>query len=146
MAREERKEAVEDQNMVEVAAGLVFQDGRLLITQRRADDDHLGGSWEFPGGKRAPDETFEACLRRELKEELDIEVEVEELLERVFHRYPEKAVHLKFYRCRLRAREPHAIGCQAFAWVTPHELSQYSFPEADTSLVKRLEKTPELWR
>jgi mutator protein MutT len=145
MASEERKEVVEDQNLVEVAAGLVFQNGRLLIAQRRADD-HLGGLWEFPGGKRAPGETFEACLHRELKEELGIEVEVEELLARVTHRYPEKVVHLKFYRCRLREREPHAIGCQALAWVTPHELSRYSFPEADSSLVKKLEKTPELWR
>ena len=62
---------------IEVAAGLVFRDGQLLITQRRMQD-HLGGLWEFPGGKREVNESFEDCLRRELKEELGIEVKVKE--------------------------------------------------------------------
>src|SRR5438105_5551297 len=57
--------------VIDVAAGLVFRDGKLLIT-RRFDDAHLGGLWEFPGGKREPEETFEACLARELREELAI--------------------------------------------------------------------------
>src|SRR5947209_7124346 len=79
---------------VEVSAGLVFRNGLLLITQRRPQD-HLGGLWEFPGGKRLPQESFEACLRRELMEELAIEVEVKELIEAITHQYPEKLVHLK---------------------------------------------------
>src|SRR5947209_16154187 len=84
---------------IEVAAGLVFRDGKLLITQRRADA-HLGGLWEFPGGKREQDETFEECLRRELREELGVEVIVGELFESVTHAYPEKTVQLKFFRCQ----------------------------------------------
>ncbi len=64
--------------VVDVAAGLIFRDGKLLITQRRTDA-HLGGLWEFPGGKREPNETFEECLVRELREELGIEVVVGEL-------------------------------------------------------------------
>ena len=60
--------------VIDVAAALVFRDGKLLITQRHADA-HLGGLWEFPGGKREPNETFEACLARELREELGIEVD-----------------------------------------------------------------------
>ena len=60
---------------LDVAAALVFRDGKLLITQRYADA-HLGGLWEFPGGKREPNESFEVCLARELREELDIEVVV----------------------------------------------------------------------
>ena len=59
---------------VEVAAGLVFREGKLLITRRSAGG-HLGGLWEFPGGKREPGETFEQCLHRELREELGIEVQ-----------------------------------------------------------------------
>jgi mutator protein MutT len=59
--------------IIEVAAGLVFHEGRLLITQRPATG-HLAHLWEFPGGKREPDESFAACLRRELQEELAIEV------------------------------------------------------------------------
>src|SRR4029077_11924660 len=74
---------------IEVAAGLVFRGGKLLITQRRADS-HLGGLWEFPGGKREAAETFEECLARELREELGIEVAVEELVKEITHAYPEK--------------------------------------------------------
>ena len=145
MAVEGRSEEAENQSVVEVAAGLIFHHGRLLITQRRPED-HLGGLWEFPGGKKSSDETFEACLRRELKEELDIEVEVGRLFDSVTHRYPEKCVHLQFYQCWLRAREPQPIGCQALAWVGANELCRYSFPPADAALVKRLEKSHELWR
>ena len=69
-------------NVIEVAAGLVFRDGKLLITQRPAGG-HLAGLWEFPGGKREPDESFEDCLRRELMEELGIEVEIGEQIESI---------------------------------------------------------------
>ncbi len=74
-------------HLIEVAAGLVLRNGRLLITQRRAQD-HLGGLWEFPGGKREPNETFEECVRRELKEELGVEVEVRELFDSLTYDYP----------------------------------------------------------
>src|ERR1041385_7546125 len=84
---------------VDVAAALVFRDGKLLITRRHADA-HLGGLWEFPGGKRESDETFEQCLVRELQEELGITVTVGELLEELTHEYPERTVLLKFFACR----------------------------------------------
>lgn len=129
---------------IEVAAGLVFREGRLLITQRR-EGDHLGGLWEFPGGKRAVEETFEECVRRELMEELGIEVEVGELLETIQYQYPEKKVALKFYRCRWRRNEPSALGCQAFTWIGKEELSQYAFPPADANLLQRLRTDHQLW-
>src|SRR5579871_5840657 len=80
--------------VIEVSAGLVFRDGKLLITRRHAGA-HLGGLWEFPGGKREANETFEGCLARELREELGIEVIVGEVLESLTHAYPEKTVTLK---------------------------------------------------
>jgi 8-oxo-dGTP diphosphatase len=129
---------------IEVAAGLVFRDGRLLITQRRRGG-HLGGFWEFPGGKREPNETFEACLRRELSEELGIEVEVGALFDSVTYDYPEKSVHLKFYCCRWLKHEPHALGCEAFAWLTVSELAEYAFPPADARLLQKLRSAPEIW-
>ena len=122
---------------IEVSAGLVFHDGRLLLAQRRPDS-HLGGLWEFPGGKREPGETFEACLVRELREELAIETEVGELIEEVSHDYPDKQVLLRFFRCRLVAGEPQPIGCHAIAWVTRETLSDYPFPAADAQLLARL--------
>src|SRR5882672_7630583 len=74
---------------IEVAAGIVFRNGKILITQRRSQD-HLGDLWEFPGGKREAEESFEDCLQRELMEELGIEVAVGELVDTVVHQYPEK--------------------------------------------------------
>jgi 8-oxo-dGTP diphosphatase len=131
--------------IIEVAAGLVFRQGKLLITQR-LEGVHLAGLWEFPGGKREPGESFEDCLTRELREELAIEVAVGELVENLTHDYPEKKVSLRFYRCRWRSHEPQALGCAAFAWVTLEELNSYTFPAADARLLERLASEPNLWR
>lgn len=129
---------------IDVAAALVFRGGKLLITQR-FESAHLGGLWEFPGGKREPNETFEQCLVRELEEELGIEAEVLDLVESLTHIYPEKTVDLKFYRCRWRKNDPKALGCPAFVWVSQDELGNYEFPAADAKLVSRLTGDAELW-
>lgn len=129
---------------IEVAAGLVFRGGKLLITQRPAGS-HLGGRWEFPGGKREEGESFENCLSRELAEELGIEVVIHELIETVTHAYETKTVTLHFYRCSWKANEPQALGCPAFRWVTKEELSAYEFPEADVKLVEMLQTRSDLW-
>ena len=130
--------------VIEVAAGLVFRQGKLLITQRRAED-HLGGLWEFPGGKREPGESFQECVRRELHEELGILVDPKELLTSILHEYREKTVHLKFFRCVLCEHEPRTLGCQAFEWIEPHQLQEFPFPEADAQLLELLKETPSLW-
>lgn len=130
---------------IEVSAGLVFRDGKLLITRRHAEA-HLGGFWEFPGGKREPHETFELCLARELREELGIEVQIGEVIESLIHSYPEKTVKLKFFRCRWKRHEPQPLDCLDFKWVSAEELGDYSFPAADARLLKRLAASPALWR
>ncbi len=130
--------------VIDVAAALIFRDSKLLITQRYPEA-HLGGLWEFPGGKREENETFEECLVRELREELAIEVRVGELVSTITHAYPEKAVHLKFYRCEWISHEPRPVGCPAFAWVSMHELARYDFPAADAQLLDMLKSTPALW-
>lgn len=132
-------------NVVEVAAGLVFRNGELLITQRPAGG-HLAGLWEFPGGKREEGESFEDCLRRELLEELGIEVEIREVVDSLTHDYPEKRVHLVFFNCVWKANEPQAIGCAAFQWVRREELSGYEFPPADARLLSVLGRTERFWR
>lgn len=130
--------------IIEVAAGLVFREGKLLLTQRHPDS-HLGGLWEFPGGKREPGEDFPQCLRRELREELGIEIEVGPLLESLTHAYPEKTVHLRFFHCRWREHEPRPLGCAALAWVARAQLDDYAFPAADARLLDRLRLSPALW-
>jgi mutator protein MutT len=131
--------------IIEVAAGLVFRDGRLLITQRPAGG-HLPGLWEFPGGKREPGESFEQALHRELMEELGIEVEVQDRIESITHSYPEKTVQLEFFRCAWKRHEPQALGCPAFRWASRDELVRYEFPAADARLLQRLNSEETLWR
>jgi mutator protein MutT len=143
--REPRSAKPGPSSVIEVSAGLIFRAGRLLIAQRHADS-HLGGLWEFPGGKRKPDESFEECLQRELREELGVSVAVGTLLESVDHDYPGKSVHLRFFVCRLMAGEPRPIGCAALHWVTAAELSRYEFPAADAGLLAKLQQADDLWR
>ena len=134
-----------NRNSIEVSAGLIFRSGQLLITRRHAGA-HLGGLWEFPGGKREPGETFEQCLARELREELGVEVAVGKLIEELTHAYAEKTVHLKFFRCRLVAGEPQPLDCAAVKWVTRAELAAHEFPAADARLLETLRGAAELWR
>jgi len=122
---------------VDVAAALVFRRGKLLIARRPADS-HLGGLWEFPGGKREPDETFEQCLAREVREELGVKISVGELFETVSHRYAEKSVRLKFFVCRLLDGEPRPLACAAVRWIDKTELDDFEFPAADARLLKKL--------
>ena len=130
---------------IEVAAGLVFRRGKLLITRRRAED-HLGGFWEFPGGKRERGETFRKCLARELREELGIEVKPGRLLATVNHDYPDNKVRLKFFTGELVEGKPRPIGCAAVRWVTRAGLARHRFPEADARLIRKVMKSGKLWR
>ena len=127
---------------IEVSAALIFRDGKLLIAQRHADA-HLGGLWEFPGGKREADETFEQCLVREIREELGVDISVGELFEEVTHAYPEKSVHLKFFICQLLAGEPQPLECAAVKWIGKTELADFDFPAADAQLLEKLKVSPD---
>ena len=130
--------------IIDVAAGLVCRQRQLLIAQRNAQT-HLGGLWEFPGGKREPGETFEHCLVRELREELGIEIAVGTLVESLVHAYSEKTVRLNFYRCQWLKGEPQLLGCAAFKWVGPDQLAEFPFPPADARLLGKLQTDASLW-
>ncbi|MGA2245207.1 MAG: 8-oxo-dGTP diphosphatase MutT [Verrucomicrobiota bacterium] len=132
-----RQSAGSDRKFIEVSAALIFRDGRLLITQRQATS-HLGGYWEFPGGKRESGETFEECLAREIREELGVEIAVGELFEEISHTYPEKSVRLKFFLCKLLAGEPWPVDCAAVKWIEKGGLDAHEFPAADARLLGKL--------
>lgn len=138
---ERPKASLAHRQPIDVSAALIFDHGRLLITRRHADS-HLGGLWEFPGGKREADETFEQCLAREIREELGMEISVGELFEEITHAYEEKTVRLKFFICKKIGGEPKALGCAAFKWIQKNELADFKFPAADEQLLKKLSAAP----
>ena len=122
---------------IRVAAALIEEKGRYLIT-RREEGVHLGGMWEFPGGKCETGESFETCLQREILEELDVEITQPRFFMTHDHEYPEKIVELKFFFCSILQGEPKPLGCAEFSWVKPRELGDFEFPPADMPVVTRL--------
>jgi mutator protein MutT len=117
-----------------VTAGLIWRDGEVLLT-RRPQGSHLAGYWEFPGGKQEQGETLEACLEREIMEELGLRVKVNEHLLQVDHDYGEKCISLHLFQCSHQAGEPQAIGCDDMAWVRPQDLDLYKLPPPDIRII-----------
>jgi 8-oxo-dGTP diphosphatase len=124
--------------MTLVTAGILTHAGRVLICQRRAGT-RFGLKWEFPGGKVEDGESPEACLRRELTEELSVQAEVGPEIYRTVHQYPDGfAVRLLFYRILRYAGSPVNRAFERIEWVRQEELTGYDFLEADRELVERM--------
>ena len=122
--------------MMAVVAGVVRRDGQVMLCQRRPEV-HNGLKWEFPGGKIEPGESPEAALARELREELDLQVQVGRVIDAVHHRYPDREVLVLFYDCRVAQGEPRTVDCNAIAWARPEALRGYDFAGADLAFVQR---------
>jgi 8-oxo-dGTP diphosphatase len=128
----------ETERVVEVAAAIISEAGRILIVQR-PDTAAMGGLWEFPGGKIEPGETPEVALMRELAEELGIAVSVGPLYHVTEHAYPDGPhVRLFFYPCRIVTGAPQLLWGQAFRWVAPTALPAFPTPAADQAVMARL--------
>ncbi|MFK0088222.1 Nudix family hydrolase [Pseudomonas sp. NPDC090755] len=120
---------------IHVAAAVIrAADGRILIA-RRADTQHQGGLWEFPGGKVEEGEAVQVALSRELNEELGIVVTAARPLITVKHDYPDKQVLLDVWEVSGFAGDPHGAEGQPLEWVTARDLPQYEFPEANRPIV-----------
>ena len=122
---------------VRVAAGIIFHQDRILIG-KRFRHSFMGGIWEFPGGKQEPGETLEECLKREIQEELDIEVVVGPLLTVAEHTYPHFRIILYAFLCNFLHGEPKPRGVADFRWVTFPDLFSYTFPPADLKILSTL--------
>ncbi len=124
-----------------VAAAVIIERGRVLLTQRKAGT-HLEGKWEFPGGKLLPGEDPREGLRRELSEELGIDTTVGDVVEVTFHVYAEaqKAVLLMFFEAArvVGSGEPRALDVAAFAWAGVDELDPSRFPPADVDVLRKV--------
>jgi 8-oxo-dGTP diphosphatase len=122
---------------VDVVAAIIRNRNDVLIT-KRPDSVHLGGFWEFPGGKVEESELLEAALKREIREELGIEIRVHDEFRIIDHDYPSKSVRLHFYNCTIQKGEPQPIGVAELQWVKMQDLGNYRFPPADTELINCL--------
>ena len=123
-------------NETDVAVAILYRSGMVLVCQRKAHRP-LGGYWEFPGGKREPDETIEDCLIRELREELAVLVRPVAALTPIEHTYSHARVRLHPFVCVLdpASGTPQPIECQAAVWVEPARLRDYRFPPANDRLL-----------
>jgi len=120
-----------------VVAAIIHKSGKILIT-RRPSNVHLAGLWEFPGGKVEADEALQDALRREIREELGIDIVVLDEYFSTEHRYSDKSVRLHFFDCTIHDGEPRAIDVAELRWVDPRDLGAFSFPEGDAELIARL--------
>ena len=125
----------------QVAAGVIRRGGELLIAQRPASG-LLGGLWEFPGGKQEEGETLEQCLRREVREELDIEIEVGSHLISVDHAFSHFSITLHVFEAVWLGGAPQAVGCAEWRWIAPDRLEDYAFPRADRRVIEFMTREP----
>jgi 8-oxo-dGTP diphosphatase len=122
----------------QVSAALILRGDQVLICQRRPDQP-LGSKWEFPGGKMEPGETAEEALRRELKEELDIDATISTLVAHIRHNYRSGgAVDLQFFLVREYTGEVANLIFQDVRWCPLRDLPEYDFVTADRNLVRDL--------
>lgn len=124
-----------------VVSAAVIEEADAFLLTRRAKNSHLGGLWEFPGGKVEPGESIEASLVREIREELGCEADVGKLLLTTAHAYPDLHVELHFFTTRLRGAPVPQMG-QEMRWVPRAELASLPLPEADADLVTLLSANP----
>lgn len=127
-----------------IGVAVVWNDQKQILIDRRPQKGLLGGLWEFPGGKIEPGETVEECIRRELQEELAIDVEVGDRLITIDHTYTHFKVTLNVFHCRHVGGDPQPIECDEIRWVDVSELEQFPFPKANIQIIDALKKDRKL--
>lgn len=116
--------------MIEVVAGIIYKNNKFLIAQRNLNKSQ-GGLWEFPGGKVEKDESYERALIREIKEELNADIEVNEYIGESIYQYPEKDIKLIFYKAKLLSDRIELLEHESYKWITKDEKDKYEFAGAD---------------
>ncbi|MBI4766149.1 MAG: A/G-specific adenine glycosylase [Deltaproteobacteria bacterium] len=118
----------------------VIQNGKKILITQRPEKGLLGGLWEFPGGKKEAGESLEQCLKREIQEELNIEIRVGDRFMQVRHAYTHFKITLHCFFCRKLKGRILPLGVKDFRWVYPDELEKFPFPRADQKVIEFLEK------
>ncbi|MFZ5969141.1 MAG: (deoxy)nucleoside triphosphate pyrophosphohydrolase [Bacillota bacterium] len=122
-----------------VTAGIMRRGHKILIAQRYVKTEHAL-KWEFPGGKLEEGETPESCLIREIKEELNLTILVDDIFSVVYHAYEDKTVLLLCYLCTYVSGEGKALECNDFHWIDLQEMDNYEFVEADLQIVDKINR------
>jgi mutator protein MutT len=120
-------------------AVITDRQGRILI-DRRKNEGEMAGLWEFPGGKIEPGETVRECVKREIKEELDMEIVVGDRLTTITYAYKTFNVTLYVHECQHVGGEPRPLECEEIHWVEPANMNQYKFPQANTQIINLLQQ------
>lgn len=123
---------------IRVAAAIIIENGKVFATQRGYGEFKDG--WEFPGGKIEPDETPEKALVREIKEELDTEVEVVELLDTVEYDYPGFHLSMDCFICKIKSGNLVLKEHEAAKWLTKETLGSVEWLPADWGLIEKIKK------
>jgi 8-oxo-dGTP diphosphatase len=126
---------------IEVVAAIIRKDDKILITLR-PDNVHLARLWEFPGGKVEAGESLQMALRREIREELGIEIRVDDKVFTLDYDYPTRSVRLHFFNCSVIDGDAQPLKVADLQWVNPHEIVNYEFPPADAELINILRASP----
>lgn len=116
--------------MIEVVAGVIYKNNKFLIAQRNLKKAQ-GGLWEFPGGKVEEGESYENALAREIKEEFNANIEVNEYIGENIHHYPEKDIRLLFYKARLLSENIELLEHEDYKWITKDDKDNFEFAGAD---------------
>ena len=132
------KEAPRDIPFQVIGVGVVLNAAGEVLIDQRLNEGLLGGLWEFPGGKQEPDEVITDTIRRELREELAIEVSVDDNLITVDHAYSHKKLRLEVHLCRWISGDPQPLASQQVRWVKPGDLAEYPFPAANVRIIDAL--------
>lgn len=115
------------------------QQGKILIDRRKAQGE-MGGLWEFPGGKIEAGETTAECIKREIQEELGIDIAVGNHIITIAHQYETFNVTLYVHDCQYLSGEPQPLECDEIRWVCSSELNRYQFPQANSQIIDILQK------
>ena len=122
----------------DVVVGVIRRRGRILVDRRPAKG-LLGGLWEFPGGKIEPGETHAQALRREIREEVGLDVTVGEKIATVKHAYSHFRITMHAYACQAPSGKARALACDAIKWIWPKQLAEHAFPRANRKVIEKLQ-------